>query len=189
LAIEAMNELWYAGYASNLNLARLGKYLGLSPDLAQFPEHRWLIGQGLLYFAGTSLKWEGSVAFLDPAGEELVVFRVYRLSARQFAAIWAGENGKAPLPIEDDEMSIRLQRLEVGDSLSLEIEGKYNRAVCVERRRRGGAFALTTSKHLEPGRPTHDYASTIRQGLADAPLTAQFTDRYLERLFARTGVG
>jgi len=185
LAIEAMNELWYAGYASNLNLERLGKYLGLSPDLPQFPEHRWLIGRGLIYFAGTSLKWEGSVAFLDPTEDELVVFRVYRLSVRQFSKIWAGENGRAPLPIEDDELSTRLQQLEIGGSLHLEIQGKYDRAVCVERGRRGDVFTLTTSKHLESGEPTYEYTSTIRLGLADAPLTARVADRYLERLFDR----
>jgi hypothetical protein len=79
--------------------------------------------------------------------------------------------------------------LDVGGSLRLDIEGKYDRAVCVEQGNQGRTFAVTTSKHFERGEPTYEYVSTIRQGLADAPLTARVADQYLERLFAEGGVG
>ena len=61
--------LWYASYGSNMSPERLSRYVDAdSETLAQ--SSRWLVGEGRLYAAGRSKKWEGAVLFVARSATE-----------------------------------------------------------------------------------------------------------------------
>ncbi len=175
-----MNTLWYASYGSNLSPRRLNQYIDVDIEILTQNSH-WLVGEGQLYAAGRSKKWEGPVLFVDPFSNGTVIYRVYEVSVEHFMKVWAGENDLSVLP--DERMLIdRIFDASVSDSVWVDVAGKYDTVYAVHKLFEQPVLTITTSKTLETGFITGDYLDTVFEGLNDAPITRRFRDNYQQNI-------
>ncbi|MFC6288404.1 histone deacetylase [Nocardioides sp. GCM10027113] len=103
-----MEQVWYAGYGSNLDPVRFRCYLegGRPPGArrtypgtrdgrparAQVPYRL----RGSLVFAGVSTAWGGGLALLDHRGDEVVLCRAYLLTRRELVDVLEQEMRREP---------------------------------------------------------------------------------------------
>lgn len=106
----ALQDVWYAGYGSNLNAERFMRYMkmqGVTAQASDFDQRRAAIPHAR-YFAGRASQWGvGGVAYLDlePSLTQTPV-RLWRLTYEQFAHLFYAESGatmlySADFPWED----------------------------------------------------------------------------------------
>lgn len=182
-----MKYLWYAAYGSNLLTKRFGEYIDLSPTDSSFPCYEWRLDKGSIYFAGTSKRWKSGVAFVDTKGEALLLYRIYRLSYRQFLRVWEGEN---KLSIEDGmEVVSSLASMEAGETKKAKFSGncdssrgKYDTAVVLGCKDKESIITLTTSRDLPLRKPSDSYIFAITEGLRDSPLSSEEIASYISML-------
>lgn len=157
--------MWYVAYGSNTRWEGLRRYLG--PAAAR-PESRWCRIPHALYFAGTSRRWDGGVAFVTLAAGPPSAARAWRITTEQLHAVAAAENGTPDLPPPPDPAGVA-----VGHAALLPVTpggggalGKYDALLRVPDIDGAPAVTLTTSRAL-PARPPGDaYLATVRAGLA-----------------------
>ena len=103
-----MTRVWYVAYGSNLSAARLAAYLagGCPPGSTRahpgardgrLPTRSEPVDlPGTTYLAGWSERWQGAVAFYDPATPGFTAARAYLVSVGQLVDIAAQEMHRVP---------------------------------------------------------------------------------------------
>ena len=166
----AAQQVWYAAFGSNLNPARLARYLagGRPPGANRDYEGcrdprppsrtRAIDIPGELRFGGVSRVWGGGMAFYVPGGTGVVHARAYLLRAEQFADIVAQET-----------------RQPVGRALALAEKGPTHHGlsetydVVLDLGRLDGhrVVTLSSSREHDPNPPSVAYLRTMVEGLAE----------------------
>jgi hypothetical protein len=178
------DHVWYASYGSNLSHRRFERYLrGGTPTGGRrhYPGARNRTPPSAdrpfalpyrLHFGGTSLTWGGGMAFVDTTRGGHVLARAYRVTAEQFADIYAQENGGAAAAAE-------LSTIRDGQQI-VAGRGNYPVIVCCGSIDGLPVFSFT-AEHLPPRRaPRPAYLRTIAAGLAESHrLTATAIMAYL----------
>ena len=165
---------------------RLSRYIDVDCETLARSSH-WLVGEGRLYAAGRSKKWEGSVLFVDPFSNGTVLYRVYELSVEHFLKVWSGENDLLALPGERVLVD-RFFDASVSGSVWVDVAGKYDTVHVVHKLVEQPVLTITTSKPLEPGFVTGDYLETVFEGLDDAPITRRFRDSYQQNIRSNAAI-
>jgi hypothetical protein len=152
-------QVWYAAYGSNLDGARLARYLAAARDpTAPRRDGAHRVSHGLR-FGARSDKWGGGVAFLDPApqsGEALV--RLWLLGLDQFADVYAQEN-RHPVG------SISLDADGLGDGGDGVVDGRYRRLLSLGDRDGTPVITFTAPEPPEPAAPSRAYLAHLVTGL------------------------
>lgn len=180
------DHVWYAGYGSNLSRRRFERYLrGGTPTGGRrhYPGARDCTSPTAdqpftlpyrLHFGGASRTWGGGMAFVDTKSRGRVLARVYRVTAEQFADIYAQENGGAA-----DEADLSVVR----DGQQI-VAGRGNYPVIVRCGSLDGlpVFSFTAVHMPQRTAPRPAYLRTIAAGLAESHrLTATAIVAYLRR--------
>lgn len=158
-------SVWYAAYGSNTRWEGLRRYLG---DGAPAPRSRWITIPHALYFAGSSRRWDGGVAFVGlPTGPPTPA-RAWHLTTAQLHAVAVAENGVPELPPPPDPHGIPVGRAGL---LAVELSpdgtlGKYDALLRLPDIAGAPAVTLTTSRRLPPRPPGAAYLAACRTGLA-----------------------
>ena len=125
-----MDCVRYAAYGSNVNPARFAKHLRAQVSDPDFPEQGWFVGEGGIYFAGTSETWGAGVAFVDLQMGSLVIYRTYHLGWQRFLDVWSSENHKAPTPYPQSLLNA-LWQAPKGAEFTIPTPGKYDTATVI----------------------------------------------------------
>ena len=152
-------QVWYAAYGSNLDGARLARYLAVARDAtpprrdgAQTVGHR-------LRFGARSEQWGGAVAFLDPEpGSGQAFVRLWLLELDQLADVYAQENGH---PVG----SVALDTERLGDGLA---DGRYRRLLSLGAHHGTPVVTFTAPEPPEPAAPSQAYLAHVVSGLRDS---------------------
>ena len=146
---------------------RLSRYVETdSETLAQ--NSRWLIGEGRLYAADRSKKWDGAVLFVDPFSKGTAIYRIYEISVEDFMKVWAGENGLSVMP-DKHALLDRLFDVSVSGTVRADVAEKYDTAYVVHSFSERPVLTITTSKPLEPGSIAGAYRDTVLEGSTKPP--------------------
>lgn len=136
------DSVWYVAYGSNIAGERFAQYLSTEPDDPRVSgaNNRWITIDHLLYFAGESKTWGGSVAFLSlrPAVGASTPGYARLIEEEDLELIARRENGAA----DDRPLLLR------GGLRPPDIDGKP-------------AVTLTTARLLSLGQPTSEYRAVI----------------------------
>lgn len=146
--------VWYASYGSNLTRDdRFMFYLRGGIPTGSTKEHHGtrdtsdptgdisIAMPGSLFFAGTSLVWQGGgIAFYDPSGAGHTLSRAYRVTAEQFDDIAYQENGGNP---HEDPTTVDTSTAVVRGHV--DGPGKYGRLVHVGDYDNAPVFTFTSS--------------------------------------------
>lgn len=165
---EAVTQLWYLAYGSNLQPRLLARYLEEPPGAR---ESQWVRLERSLYFAGESRKWPGAVAFVSlKATVDPTMFTTclaVAVTPQELHEVFRRENGLEVTP------GAATEDLAVGEWVEVRMRrphdprlGKYNvvlRGPDISGRR---SFTFTTARRLSLGAPAPAYATAIEQGLA-----------------------
>lgn len=204
---EDAGTVWYAGYGSNLVLARMNSYLlgGSVPG-----SHRSNAGSrvrrpavdvvtcripGRLRFAGRFPVWGsgGGAAFYDPrAGGRSVLCRAYEITVSQLVDVVMQENGVDPgaSPAATRRLEDAVATFLSGRDDVLDLDGHeldpYDRLVrvaAVTLRGSGHQFDVVLVARREPlpeAPPPPEYRTVILQGLReDVGLSVRQAEEYL----------
>ncbi|HVM18739.1 MAG TPA: hypothetical protein VM307_02140 [Egibacteraceae bacterium] len=180
LPIGPSDRIWYAAYGSNTLRARLMAYIegadaegvfGLHAGgrVAHPPADETVTTlRHALYFAGTSRRWPGSVAFVDPREHPtaMTYARCYLLQWQQIEDLVAHENGQ-----EDIDPITHLPT--VGASRRLPVGGKYDLLLRLGDIDGTPAVTVTTSQDFPRGDPHPSYLDAIRAGLQEARVCSE----------------
>jgi hypothetical protein len=171
--------VWYVSYGSNLSRERFDCYLtGGTPPHAGAPNpgardpsppagDRAVALPGTVWFASSSRRWGGAVAFYDHEARRPghpTLARAYLLTAGQLLDVAAQELGLPPgsfadLPAVDADRAVPLD------------PGRYGTLVGCQPIAGTPAVTLTAPWRLgdeDPGRPSLAYLRTIGGGLAES---------------------
>ncbi|MBB5870781.1 hypothetical protein F4553_004160 [Allocatelliglobosispora scoriae] len=120
------DQVWYVAYGSNMNLDRLGFYIGGGQPVGSsltYPgcrdqrmpgECRPVMLPGQLYFALEAVAWTGGMGFYDPAGLGQIPARAYRISTGQLSDIISQEMCQEPGFDRDISEALIHGRMEFG---------------------------------------------------------------------------
>ena len=149
-------QVWYAAYGSNLDGARLARYLAVARDpTGPRRDGARTIGHRL-HFGARSELWGGAVAFLDPeAGSGEAFVRLWLLGLDQLADVYAQENGH---PV--GTVSLDPERL--GDGVAA---GRYRRLLGLGDHQGTPIITFTAPEPPEPAAPSHVYLAHLVAGL------------------------
>lgn len=188
------SRVWYVSYGSNTNAKRLSAYLAGAGDRDTFGAHRaatdttppsatrWLKIPHRLFFAGRSIRWDGTVAFveLSHAADDFALSRAFEISWSQFLHIAAGENGVKDLGWETDPAL-----LPVGGWARLPVPSKYDAVLRVPDVDGAIALTITTGRRLEMAPPPDAYLQLVRSSLLCSADPAE-VDSYLAAAIGRS---
>lgn len=172
--------VWYAGYGSNLCAERFRCYIagGVPPGLTQpsrgardrtLPrEDRARDIPFRLYFAGSSMSWGGSPAFVDtvPDRDRPTRTRAHLITWGQFEDVVAQENGRrttSPIDLDPDALT-------EGRSVRLG-PGRYQNLLCLGRLDGFPVVTITspwTLADAELGAPSTAYLKVMIAGLRES---------------------
>lgn len=162
---------------------KLRRYLGATAERLQA---RTVTLARRVYFAGTSRRWQGAVAFLSLTEhpETAAHARAYLLSEDDFAVLFAGENGTGELrrPLEGLGLTAG-NWAEIALPWGNPTLGKYNAVVRLADLEGVPAYTLTTCRLLDLGPPAPDYLDVIVDGLVEH-IGADAAHRYGAALIA-----
>lgn len=182
-----MEYLFYAAYGSNLLAERFGAYISKPPSSILFPHSEWRIFKGTIYFAGFSERWQSGVAFVNTNTEEMMPYRIYKLTFSQFLELCEGENGLAVA--NRKHVFSLLNSSKPDDSIKLKFsenhnkyKGKYDTAIVLSRQDEEVVATLTTSKNLTLSNPSDAYVSIIEEGLRESPFSQEYINRYMSKI-------
>jgi hypothetical protein len=185
---EVAEQLWYVAYGSNTSISYFAsRFKSVHPDdPVPWTEAAWTWVPYDLYFAGSSRTWDGSaVAFLalaeSPGSRSLG--RAYLVDRNRFDEILDAEHLSIPL-----EWDYEIEELPIGTWCPLPTPAKYNAVLRVRDIEGRPAFAITTARNFEYGRPSEAYLDTCRQGLSEAELLVDVDD-YLSAAVERSPAG
>ena len=96
-----MTYVWYACYGSNINKERFMKYINRCTDKTEPVEDRPYEFKHPVFFAGTSLTWDGKgKAFLDDNAQGHAFGRIYKITNEQYREIKANEGSDYTKKVE-----------------------------------------------------------------------------------------
>ncbi len=188
-----MDQVWYAGYGSNLSWERFRCYLrGGRPDGAAriLPGARDtsdptgdepVLLDGSVSFAWESPTWGGGIAFFDPEGAGTSFGRAYRLTVEQFADVASQEMHRDPSGDPLDLLALAAAgSLELGPGRyeTLHVVGDIDEVPVV-------TFSSHPSGELTLNAPRPAYLTMMARGLAEAHGLA--ADAITDYLLARPG--
>lgn len=201
------DRLWYAGYGSNLDAARMATYLvgGLargsrranpgSREPALPAEVRTCEVPGRLRFGGRFDTWGegGGAAFFERSDDprDRVVCRAYRLTVTQIVDVVVQENGVAPVAAAAgllDGIASSLRGLPAGRPARLDLRDhgldpydliEWSPATTLPGGEAIDVVLLGRAEPLPHAPPPPEYRDTILRGLVDAGLSERDADRYL----------
>jgi hypothetical protein len=161
-----VNRLWYIAYGSNTSSAYFASRFDDPPDRIWEGE-TWTWFPHELYFAGTSQTWNGSpVAFvsLERSEHAQTLGRAFLIDREKFGTVLAAEHLRIP-----HEWDYDMLELEIGAWCPLPTRAKYNAVIRLPDISSVPAFAITTARVFDRGRPSDAYLTMCRTGLAAAP--------------------
>jgi hypothetical protein len=173
----ARRPVWYAAYGSNLDGARLARYLAVARDPTAPRRDAALTVGHRLRFGARSEQWGGGVAFLEPAagsGEALV--RLWLLGLDQLADVYAQEN-RHPVG------SVSLDPERLADGVA---RGRYRRLLALGDHDGTPVVTFTAPEPPEPTAPSRAYLAHLVTGLRASH--ALDDDRLAAYLLAAPGV-
>jgi hypothetical protein len=181
------DEVWYVAYGSNMSPAYFASRFesACSTDRLPWAAETWTSLPHDLYFAGASRTWAGSaVAFisLEKSSESKTAGRAYLVDQAKFNAVLDAEHLSIP-----HEWDFDLHELRVGAWCPLPTAAKYNAVLRLPDLGGKPAFAITTARNFEPGRPSEAYLATCREGLSAADVVED-VDAYLASAVARSAL-
>jgi len=174
---QAVDEVWYVSYGSNMSRTRLLSYLqgGRPPGGARAhpgardprpPRADMPVDlPGRVYFAGRSLTWGGGIAFYDHNRPGPTPARAYRITIGQFADITAQEMSRDPVPDSPVE-----QLLSAGAITGFHVigPGRYETLVNVGEHEGLPMLTFTSPDGIDDvahAAPTTAYQAMLAQGL------------------------
>ncbi|WP_456846400.1 histone deacetylase [Cellulomonas sp. P5_C6] len=174
MTTDAVDDVWYVAYGSNLSADRFRFYLhgGRPPgSLRTYPGCRdrtepvrtvHLVVRGSLSFTGASKAWGGGTAVFDPDGDGRVAAVAYLLRTGQLADVLAQEMRRDPGEDLDLQMLRREGRHRYGP-------GRYETIVHLGARD-GIPLVTLTSEPFDDAplaTPTEAYLRTMETGLRE----------------------
>jgi hypothetical protein len=158
-----VTAVWYAAYGSNLDPVRLADYLDRARDRRPPAASSGTALDHQLRFGGTSRKWGGGVAFVDPlpgSGRSLV--RRWLVTADQFADVYAQENGAGAGDVEVD-----LDALAAAGQLDV-AAGRYGRLLHLGHHDGHPVVTFTSPEPPAASSPTGAYLARLAVGLRES---------------------
>lgn len=179
-------QVWYVAYGSNMLPDRLNAYLVGSDDASPYGRHAAAIDtspplkqQSLwvkhsLYFAGSSARWQGGVAFLSlvQAPNAPICAVAYLISESQLHHVIASENGVKEVPWTFDSKTLQPGQWTPIPVLTQgrENRAKYNALIRLQDIDGAPAVTLTTWRHLDPAPPSLNYLDIFTAGVRESRL-------------------
>lgn len=182
-----MDRLWYVAYGSNTSLEYFASRFDAERDAEPvWNDESWVELPYALYFASSSQTWNGSaVAFvsLDRSEAARTVGRAFLIDRDSFDDVLAAEHLGIAHTWDFDVGELR-----VGAWCPVPTRAKYNAVLRLADVGGAPAFAITTARAFDRARPSDDYLSRCREGLASAP-GLEDVDRYLGEAIERSLAG
>jgi hypothetical protein len=158
-----VTAVWYAAYGSNLDPDRLAVYLDACRDRRRPEATGAAVADHQLRFGGSSTRWGGGVAFLDPSpGSGRALVRRWLVTAEQLADVYAQENGRPVGSVEVD-----LGALDDAGHVD-GLPGRYGRLVHLGHHAERPVVTFTAAEPPPAAAPSVAYLARLVVGLRQA---------------------
>ena len=169
--------VWYVAYGSNLDCNRFMCYIRGGTPKGSSKREIGCRDKGdpldsqpyqipyKLYFAKSSLRWNGGIAFIGLSRDEddYTLGRAYLISDQQFNDVVAQENGLATITIDYDDVVLK-------GSKEILKNRMYGELVFLGYKDGHPVFTFTSNSDMPNGgfaKPSKEYINTLVTGLMD----------------------